>query len=138
MASRSSFRPALASFVGAFVFVSAPGARADVSAPLPGVVLVQRPTSAMTITDLCAPGVSVRATRYGERQATPEQWAQSVGAQVAINADFFDFPGWSWVLVRARGDGEDWPPEAQMLAQPSAYWQFGRGFSDIQPSSLVP
>ncbi len=113
-------------------------ATADVSYPLPGVTLVTRPGAAMTIANLCAPGVSVRATRYAERNATPQGWAQSVGAQVAINADFFDFPGWSWVLVRARGDGEEWPPEAEMLLQPSSYWQFGPGLSGIQWSSLVP
>src|SRR5262245_13297890 len=83
-----------------------PTARADVAWVHPGVTLVTSGGAAMTITDLCAPGVGVRATRFAERNATPGQWAQAVGAQVAINADFFDFPGWSWVLVRARGDGE--------------------------------
>ena len=91
----------------------------------------------MTIANLCAPGVSVRATRYAERQATPEQWATGIGAQVAINADFFDFPGWSYVLVRARGAGEEWPAAAQRLEQPSDYWQFGRGFAGHQVNSLV-
>ncbi len=57
--------------------------------------------------------------------------------QAAINADFFDFPGWSYVLVRARGAGEEWPPQAELLEQPSGYWQFGQNISGIQPSSLV-
>ena len=120
------------------LLVAPANAAADVSAPLPGVTLVTRPGAAMTVANLCAPGVSVRATRYAERQATPGGWAQSIGAQVAINADFFDFPGWSYVLVRARGDGEEWPPEAELLLQPSSYWQFGGGLAGFQPSSVVP
>ena len=128
----------LANAVVVALLVAPAAATADVSTPLSGVTLVTRPGAAMTIANLCAPGVSVRATRYAERGATPQGWAQSVGAQVAINADFFDFPGWSFVLVRARGDGEEWPPEAEMLLQPSSYWQFGPGMSGMQPSSLVP
>ena len=112
-------------------------ALALVTAVHPGMTLVQDGTSAMIIADLCSPGVAVRATRYNERQATPQQWGQSVGVQAAINADFFDFPGWSWVLVRAKGAGEEWPAYAEMLAQPSAYWQFGPGISGIQTNSLI-
>jgi hypothetical protein len=108
-----------------------------VTAVHPGMTLVQDATSAMVISDLCAPGVAVRATRYNERQATPQQWGQSVGVQAAINADFFDFPGWSYVLVRARGAGEEWPAYAELLEQPSAYWQFGPGVVGIQTNSLV-
>ncbi len=103
----------------------------------PGMTLVQDSTSAMVIADLCSPGVAVRTTRYSERQATPEQWGQRVGVQAAINADFFDFPGWSYVLVRARGAGEEWPASAELLEQPSAYWQFGPGISGVQTNSLV-
>jgi len=112
-------------------------ALALVTAVHPGMTLVQDATSAMIVADLCAPGVSVRATRYNERQATPQQWGQSVGVQAAINADFFDFPGWSWVLVRARGAGEEWPAYAEMLAQPSSYWQFGDRVAGIQTNSLI-
>ena len=103
----------------------------------PGMTLSTDGTSAMIIADLCAPGVSVRATRYSERQATPQQWGQSVGVQAAINADFFDFPGWSYVLVRARGAGEEWPASAELLEQPSGYWQFGPGLVGIQTNSLI-
>lgn len=112
-------------------------ALATVIAVHPGMTLVQDATSAMVIADLCAPGVAVRATRYSERQATPEQWGQSVGVQAAINADFFDFPGWTHVLVRARGAGEEWPASAELLQQPSGYWQFGSGVVGIQTNSLV-
>ena len=112
-------------------------ALATVIAVHPGMTLVQDATSAMVITDLCAPGVAVRATRYSERQATPQQWGQSVGVQAAINADFFDFPGWSHVLVRARGAGEEWPASAELLEQPSGYWQFGNGVVGLQSNSLV-
>jgi hypothetical protein len=112
-------------------------ALATVIAVHPGMTLVENGTSAMVIANLCAPGVSVRATRYNERQATPQQWGQSVGVQAAINADFFDFPGWSYVLVRARGAGEEWPASAELLEQPSSYWQFGPGVAGFQTNSLV-
>ena len=39
--------------------------------------------------DLCAPGVSVRATASGERGQTVSGFGSSVGAQAAINGDFF-------------------------------------------------
>jgi hypothetical protein len=131
-------RTAIVLVAGALVVASETEAEADVSAPFPGVTLVRHAGSAMTIANLCASGVSVRATKFAERRATPQQWAEGVGAQVAINADFFDFPGWSYILVRARGDGEDWPAGAQQLLQPSSYWKFGSGIADIEASSLVP
>ena len=46
---------------------------ADVTTPHPGVVLARTGNDALVVADLCAGGVSVRATRYDERQATPTQ-----------------------------------------------------------------
>lgn len=43
-----------------------------VSNPFPGVKLVRTGNSALAVVNLCAPGVSVRATRYGERKGTPQ------------------------------------------------------------------
>ncbi len=97
---------------------------AAVSNPHPGLTLVTRNGSAMVIANLCAPGVNVRATKYAERQATPQQWGQAVGVAAAINADFFDFPGWTLVNGRARGGGEDWPADKQYFESRS-YWSFG-------------
>ena len=58
------------------------------------------------VIDLCAPGVSVRATKTNERQRTVGSFGALVGADAAINGDFFtsaystDGP--------AAGDGGVW------------------------------
>ncbi len=111
-----------------------PVARADVTSPHPGLTLVNHPgQDAMIIVDLCADGVSIRATKYAERKGTPQQWGQGVGVQAAMNADFFDFPGWTYVVGRARGVGEDWPANAQQK-EGRPYWQFGPGIAQGEPS----
>ncbi|RYE85825.1 MAG: hypothetical protein EOO75_16505, partial [Myxococcales bacterium] len=105
-------------------------AHAAVSTPFPGVTLVNNGAQVMAVANLCADGVSVRATRYSERKATPQTWAGVVGADVAINADFFDFPGWTMVVGRARGAGESWPADKQNKEDRS-YWQFGPNLADL-------
>lgn len=99
----------------------------------------------MVIADLCAPGVSVRATKYGERKRTPESWGNLVGAEAAINADFFDFPAATLADGRARGAGEDWPADKQNVGlvtrgEDRHYWQFGPvlGADPIVPASTPP
>ena len=103
-------------------------ARADVSQPFGGVTLVSHAGhGSLLVVNLCAAGVSVRATRYGERHKKASEWGSAIGAQAAINGDFFDFPGWTWVAGRARGAGEDWPAGAQQhyANENRPYWQFG-------------
>src|SRR5689334_7345484 len=118
--------------------VGASAAHAAVSSPYPGVTLVEHNEAVLAAVDLCAPGVSVRSTRYGERQATPLQWGQAVDAEVAINGDFFEFPGWGWVVGRARGAGEEWPAGAQRL-EPWGFWEFGPGRAEYfnDPNAAV-
>jgi len=91
----------------------------------------------MIIANLCAPGVNVRATKYAERQATPQQWGQAVGVAAAINADFFDFPGWTLVNGRARGGGEDWPANKQYFESRS-YWSFGLFNAGLVENAALP
>lgn len=119
------------------VLGSALPARAQVSSPHAGVTLVDHGSTALAVVDLCAAGVSVRATRWGERKQTAAGWAQNVDAEVAINADFFDYPGWSVVVGRARGGGEDWPANAQ-LKEIRSYWQFGLNLAGLEPNAAVP
>ncbi len=113
-------------------------AAAGNTAPFHGVTLVEGGSDAMAIVDLCAAGVSVRATQYAEREATPEVWAQKpgVGAEIAVNADFFDFPGWSYVVGRARGGGQDWPATEQNREN-RPYWTFGKFVADLQENGGV-
>ena len=112
---------------------------ADVSTPQPGLTLAKTANDALIVADLCAAGVSVRATKYDERKATPTEWAKNpaVNAAAAVNADFFDFPGWTLVNGRARGAGADWP-DGKMLFEKRGYWEFGPNRAGWQPADLVP
>jgi len=64
--------------------------------PYPGVrQLVRRAAGPRDVfvaeIDLCAAGVSLRATRESERRATVPTWASARGVEVAVNADFFSY-----------------------------------------------
>ena len=92
----------------------------------------------MLMIDLCANGVSMTTTKYDDRQGTPQQWGEKVGVEAAINADFFEFPGWSWVIGRARGQGVDWPAGTQQK-EVRPYWQFGPDFAQgVSDGAIVP
>ncbi len=110
--------------------------------PFPGVTMVRDGGGTMIVADLCSPGVSVRATRYGERRATPGAWGArgDVGAVAAVNGDFYDFPSAASVSGRSRGAGEDWPPGTQNVnPEVRSYWQFGAHLAGlVDPSTVVP
>ncbi len=92
----------------------------------------------MIIANLCAPGVAVRATAYGERKATPQTWAVGRGAQAAINGDFFNFPAATYVVGRARGGGDDWP-EGTQASENVHFFEFGSGFAEwVSPGLSLP
>jgi len=103
------------------------------TSPAPGVTLLEYSGRALAVADLCAAGVSIRATKYGERKATPATWGAraEVNATIAVNGDFFDLPpaypepGWSYVMGPARGGGEDWPANAQRHEGGRFFWSFG-------------
>lgn len=57
--------------------------------------------------DLCRAGVAVRATKSAERKKTTSAFARSVGAQAAINGDFFNFSGYATSGL-SIGEGEHW------------------------------
>lgn len=69
------------------------------SDPFPGVRRLHRVTASQNINvlvvELCAPGISVRATGTGERQRTVSSFGTLVGAEAAINGDFFSFETYS-------------------------------------------
>jgi len=113
---------------------------AAISTPFGGVTLIEEPGRKMAIANLCAPGVSIRATKYGERKGTPQDWAGKVGAEIASNSDFFEFPGWSWVQGRAKGGGENWPAGAQWISERDrSYWEFGPYFArNVAPGTVEP
>ncbi|HEU5055866.1 MAG TPA: phosphodiester glycosidase family protein [Kofleriaceae bacterium] len=63
------------------------------SAPFPGVERLHRTGGNQNINvlvvDLCAPGVSIRATGGDERGRTVSSFGELVGAAAAVNGDFF-------------------------------------------------
>jgi hypothetical protein len=69
------------------------------SDPHPGMRRLHRVTTSQNINvlviDLCASGVSVRATKSTERQRTVSSFGALVGAEAAINGDFFSFDTYS-------------------------------------------
>lgn len=106
-------------------------AEAQATKPHPGMTVVEHGgQGAMVVLDLCAPGASIVTTRYADRKATPQEWAAPKGIEAATNADFFDNPGWTLVVGRARAQGEDWPANAQWKEKDRPYWQFGSGIVD--------
>jgi hypothetical protein len=89
----------------------------------PGVRQLERITSDQKIhvlrVDLCAAGVSFRATKPSEKGQRPSEFAKAVGAQAAVNGDFF-VSGFGLERGIAVGDGEAWPiktPEDDTVGQ---------------------
>jgi hypothetical protein len=84
------------------------------SEPYPGVRRVHRVTSNtdanVLIIDLCAAGIRARATAVGERGRTVGSFGTLVGAQIAINGDFYS-SGWG-VDGLAMSGGAAWPGES--------------------------
>jgi len=83
--------------------------------PLPWVDLLTRSVSGsdpqriwVARVDLCEDGVRPRATTWDERQQTTSDWAEGVGASIAINGAFFSYSDYS-AVGWSIGDGEDWP-----------------------------
>ncbi len=86
-------------------------ARADDvwTTPYPGIRLLRRTTARPTVTwvaviDSCAPGVRFRVTAPSEGTRTTSSFGRLVGAQLAINGDFFDHD-----FGLNVGNGQRWP-----------------------------
>lgn len=109
-------RVAAAGWVIAGVIVGLPASAsaADTwSTPHPGVRMLTRTVGspswriwALEI-DLCASGIAVRATQSSERQRTVSSFAGLVGADAAINGDFFSYADYSTSGL-AVGQGDAW------------------------------
>jgi hypothetical protein len=105
--------------VGAIAIAMAPAvaSAADTwTEPHPGVRMLARTTNtpwriwALEI-DLCASGVSLRATKSDERQRTASSFAGLVDADAAINGDFFSFATYATSGLSV-GAGEPWSDTA--------------------------
>ena len=109
------------------------------TSPHPGVQHLFKTTSLplhihALVIDLCAPGTDVRATAPGEKKRTTSSFGKLVGAQAAINADFFSYEGYN-VIGYAMGNGEHWPGTGD------SGWQsvlaFGRGHADFSDEAEI-
>lgn len=106
-------------------------AQVQVSSPAPGIQLAYginngNPT-ALAVVNLCAPGVSVRTTRYEERGALAVDWAARTGVDLAVNGDLFEYGSYA-VTHWARSGGVDWPPGTHNM-EPHPNLSFGPGFA---------
>lgn len=135
-------RAPLAWVLGLGLLAAPAAASASVSDPFPGVRLARNSQQSLAVVNLCAPGVSVRATRQPEWVRTASSFGQLVGAEVAINGDFYDIGGSNATWGRARGAGEDWPAHLQFrqggAGEHRQYLAFGPGYVDLQMDSFVP
>jgi hypothetical protein len=100
--------------VAALLFV-VPARAADTwTTPYDGVKLLARTTTGPAervhalVVDLTVPGVRLEATASGQRKRTPSSFAKLVGAQAAINGDFFSYTDYS-TSGFAAGGGVPWP-----------------------------
>lgn len=108
--------------------------------PYPGVTHLHRVTAEpvsihAVIADLCTPGMRVRASRYEERGQAVSGFASEVGADVAINGDFFDGAADYDTSGFAIGASEAWP-----MTSTDPRWAlaaFGEGRSDIFAAGAV-
>jgi hypothetical protein len=104
--------------------------------PFPGVKRLHRKTSNQNanalVVDLCAPGVSLRATASGEKGKKTSAFASLVGAQAAINGDFFG-SGYSTDGMAMSG-GSLWGGADHGYVGPIA---FGDNKADVIPHEQV-
>jgi exopolysaccharide biosynthesis protein len=79
--------------------------------PFAGVRRLHRVTKTLQVhaleINLEQPGVSLRSTASGERRQTTSAFAKAVGAQLAINADFFSYSDYATDGLSA-GNGVAW------------------------------
>jgi uncharacterized protein (TIGR03382 family) len=84
--------------------------------PYPGVEIKRGHTDSpqryfwATYVDLCSDYIHVDATSPAATRRTAGAWASSVGAQVAVNGDFFQYTTPPQIYGDAVGGGQHWPP----------------------------
>jgi hypothetical protein len=84
--------------------------------------------------DLEQPGVRLRSSATGERRKTPMAFAQLVGAQIAVNGDFFSYTDYSTSGL-AAGSGAAWAGTADTNA--NATFAFGTNRYELSAKSSV-
>lgn len=130
-------KPTLALPLVVLVLVLAVAARAGAAdtwtTPHPGIRRLLRTTSTPNrvhalFVDLCAAGVSLRATSSGENRRTPSSFGSLVGAEAVINGDFFSYDTYAPVGL-AIGDDVQWHGDSAS----EGYVAFGRERAYLSP-----
>ncbi len=108
--------------------------------PHPGIRYLARSTNNpwrihALVVDLCARGVSLRATAENERGRTVSSFGTAVGAEAAINADFFSFETYRPSGLAMHG-GAAWSADAAG----SGFVAFGNDRAEVraQGSAMAP
>ncbi len=129
--------------VALLLFVPVVSSAADTwTTPFAGVKRLHRTTATpwninALVIDLNTPGVRLQSTATAQRRRTPQSFAQLVGAQVAINADFFSYTDYSTSGL-AAGAGAKWPDTVDTTG--SGTFAFGaNNRAELSvPSTVVP
>jgi MYXO-CTERM domain-containing protein len=121
--------------LASLLLAPAPAAAVDVwTDPYPGVRLLRRTTPQpaalwVAVVDSCAPGVRFRATAPAEGRRVTSSFGRLVGAQLAINGDFFDHD-----FGLNVGDGQAWSsPDFEH----SGNFSVGPGRIEMTPDYVV-
>ena len=127
-------------FLALIAFSSNAGAADTWTTPHPGMRHLYRTVSDPNrihalVVDLCAPGVSMRATASSERQKTVSSFGTLVGAEAAVNGDFFSYTGYGTVGL-AIGNGNRWTDTADGAGE--GFAAFGPGMAYLSfPDEVV-
>ncbi len=108
------------------------------SSPFGGVRRLHRVTASQNINllviDLCAAGISARATQPNEGHQTVPSFAGAVGAQIAVNANFYNPGNWRQLDGVAVGNGMRWVSSDHNYTGPVG---FGQGRVSIVAHSVI-
>jgi hypothetical protein len=108
------------------------------SSPFAGVRRLHRVTPSQNINllviDLCAAGISARATQPNEGHQTVPSYAMAIGAQIAVNANFYNPANWRQLDGVAMGNAMRWPSSDHNYTGPVG---FGQGRVSIVPHEVV-
>lgn len=119
--------------LAAVVLFATCGWAADVwSEPAPGVRLLERKTSSQRVYAAVVKlaDFTLRSTTSNERKQTTSAFAETVGATVAVNADFFSFDDYSTEGL-AAGLGEAWADTRDDVT--ATTFAFGKGRVELSP-----
>jgi hypothetical protein len=84
--------------------------------------------------DLDTPGIRLRSTASSERRRTPSSFARLVGAQLAVNGDFFNYSDYSTTGL-AAGNGAAWAGTSDDANEVT--FAFGANRYELAPKSQV-